>query len=270
MNPASGRFISTDTYGGSSADPASLHKYSYANGNPVSLTDPSGHFSIVEFSASSSMIGTLAGISTLGLGAYVRGEYNRDGVEHVPDQSELANAITNSTAVEITDSSLTADEFFDQYVSTFRGINDGGVATVTGAPVYGAGQKLTFTIVNGILQLGQPPFDVKIKRYDPTERVISAVTLGGHPLRGWRYWKVNQIGNDPHHFTVETGAVDVPNRTIDIIKALGPAVLPIWQEYMQGAVRFSGGKGQEVFPGSIQGQMHSPYGQDYILGQVHP
>ena len=42
MNPSVGRFISMDTYQGSNADPISLHKYLYANSNPVTYTDPSG------------------------------------------------------------------------------------------------------------------------------------------------------------------------------------------------------------------------------------
>lgn len=48
MNPATGTFISMDTYGGSVFDPVSLHKYLYANANPVSYTDPSGYFSLAE------------------------------------------------------------------------------------------------------------------------------------------------------------------------------------------------------------------------------
>jgi len=66
MNPASGRFISMDSYGGSYTDPASLHKYSYANGNPANLIDPSGNFSIVETAITSSLVGTLSG-ATIGL-----------------------------------------------------------------------------------------------------------------------------------------------------------------------------------------------------------
>jgi RHS repeat-associated protein len=41
-NPATGRFLSRDPENGRANDPASLHKYLYAGGNPVNLIDPSG------------------------------------------------------------------------------------------------------------------------------------------------------------------------------------------------------------------------------------
>ncbi len=42
MNPATGSFTQMDTYGGSLSDPMSLHKYLFANANPVKYRDPSG------------------------------------------------------------------------------------------------------------------------------------------------------------------------------------------------------------------------------------
>ncbi len=43
MDPSIGTFISMDSYQGSLYDPVSLHKYLYANANPVMYTDPSGY-----------------------------------------------------------------------------------------------------------------------------------------------------------------------------------------------------------------------------------
>lgn len=40
MNPATGTFTSMDAYVGSIFDPVSLHKYLYANANPVMNRDP--------------------------------------------------------------------------------------------------------------------------------------------------------------------------------------------------------------------------------------
>ncbi len=43
MNPNTGTFISMDSYAGSIFEPVSLHKYLYANANPVMYSDPSGY-----------------------------------------------------------------------------------------------------------------------------------------------------------------------------------------------------------------------------------
>ena len=43
MNPSTGTFITMDEYAGSIFEPVSLHKYLYANANPVMYSDPSGY-----------------------------------------------------------------------------------------------------------------------------------------------------------------------------------------------------------------------------------
>jgi len=43
MDTSTGRFISQDSYAGSISDLTSLHKYLYANANPVMYSDPSGY-----------------------------------------------------------------------------------------------------------------------------------------------------------------------------------------------------------------------------------
>lgn len=42
FNPATGRFLVRDLFGGRATDPITLHKYLYANADPVNRTDPSG------------------------------------------------------------------------------------------------------------------------------------------------------------------------------------------------------------------------------------
>ena len=48
MDPSDGRFISRDPFGGSSGDPQSLHRYTYAHADPINKIDPSGEFTLIE------------------------------------------------------------------------------------------------------------------------------------------------------------------------------------------------------------------------------
>jgi RHS repeat-associated protein len=48
MNPSNNRFLTQDSFEGTQYDPKSIHKYLYANANPVHLHDPSGCMSVAE------------------------------------------------------------------------------------------------------------------------------------------------------------------------------------------------------------------------------
>ncbi len=65
MDPKTGTFLSLDPYQGNRHDPASLHKYMYANANPVNNVDPTGLTSIAEMSGAMAGQGILAGSSGL-------------------------------------------------------------------------------------------------------------------------------------------------------------------------------------------------------------
>ena len=58
-DPDLGRFIRRDNYAGTIADPLTLHKYVYANGNPVNGTDPSGFTTATEISSTFSIFNQL-------------------------------------------------------------------------------------------------------------------------------------------------------------------------------------------------------------------
>jgi hypothetical protein len=84
------------------------------------------------------------------------------------------------------------------------------------------------------LGLGQGPFSVQIERFDTTADTISAVTLQGHPLAGWRYWRVYSVGTND--VVIETGAADTSapgpiNYTA--YRTAKTKQIKIWQEYLQ-------------------------------------
>ena len=61
MDPTTGRFISMDAYAGELVDPTSMHKYLYANANPVMYSDPSGYSNMSEQLTSTAIASALIG-----------------------------------------------------------------------------------------------------------------------------------------------------------------------------------------------------------------
>ena len=62
MDPSTGTFTAMDTYVGSISDPVSLHKYLFANANPVMYCDPSGQSnSLIEALEVCTIVGMLSG-----------------------------------------------------------------------------------------------------------------------------------------------------------------------------------------------------------------
>ena len=64
MNPSLGVFLSRDPWPSSPRRPATLHRYLYAEANPVNRVDPSGHFGV-------SAIGLRVGLAIVGLAATI-------------------------------------------------------------------------------------------------------------------------------------------------------------------------------------------------------
>jgi fibro-slime domain-containing protein/RHS repeat-associated protein len=62
MNTSTGRFFTRDTFEGLQQDPSTLHKYLYANSDPVDLSDPSGNFSIAETATTMAVGGIVSSI----------------------------------------------------------------------------------------------------------------------------------------------------------------------------------------------------------------
>jgi RHS repeat-associated protein len=65
-----GRFVAQDRFPGALARPVTLHKYLYANGDPISNTDPSGNFSMGETMSALNTLSTLSTIADTGMGLY--------------------------------------------------------------------------------------------------------------------------------------------------------------------------------------------------------
>jgi hypothetical protein len=118
----------------------------------------------------------------------------------------------NVNAIELL-TTRSPDSIFQSFVQTFLGASNnnnslmnftGGLSFSNPVNVTGPNQILTITLPGFPIT----PFAVMTERFDPVAHVISAVTLLGHPLAGWRYWHVYSIGTND--VVIETGAYDQP------------------------------------------------------------
>ena len=132
----------------------------------------------------------------------------------------------NVNAIELL-TDKTPDFIFQNFIQTFSGaINTSNPANSVftfgaagGAPinVTAPGQFLQITLkgFDGVLL---SIFNVMTERVDVANHVISVVTLAGHPLAGWRYWRVYSVGvND---VVIETGACDQPGPGVNVLDRL--------------------------------------------------
>ena len=104
MNPSVGRFITMDSYEGSIDDPVSLHKYLYANANPVMLSDPSGYIGLLDTVCASAIGNVLfysasAGLITFGMGLIRQLREIDNGIRKTIDWSNLIKETIFSTAL---------------------------------------------------------------------------------------------------------------------------------------------------------------------------
>jgi hypothetical protein len=156
----------------------------------------------------------------------------------------IAPTCGNLNAIELlTDKS--PDYIFEKYIQTYLpvsktgAINNNSVMIIDtpegGRPVVsGVGQTLRISLVSKLSSWLQEPFYIMTERFDPASHTISVVTLEGHPLAGWRYWRVYSIGTND--VVIETGAYDQPGykplQYAGYYVAEG-TIHKGWQEYMQ-------------------------------------
>ena len=107
-----------------------------------------------------------------------------------------------------------------------------------------------------------------MKRFDATGGTISAVTLKGHPLEGWRYWRVFKIADND--IVIETGAVDRahpgPLNYVGFYVLKGTQ-LRCWSDYLRYVQRSLGAHvGSNVQYNIPQGMWD--YDKNYVLNNV--
>jgi RHS repeat-associated protein len=237
VDPRIARFVSIDPFAGTVAMPGTLHGYSYVRNQPVSSLDPTGRF---EFSLPS--LTTALRVGLVVATGIVFADLLRNPLfpgSH-PQRPDLNRAEVNTHSVEIEQSKATRTQIF-HYLASMQSVNFSSVATVAGQ-VRGRGSVLEFSLP-GWRGAARPPFRVRVINYEPNE-IFSVVTLKGHPLAGYRFWRVLEGENG--NIVVQTGAVEhVANRLESSWPLKGDAddhAFLLWRQVMDDVLDFSDGR----------------------------
>ena len=218
-DPSTGRFNRLDPFSGNLDDPQSLHKYLYTHADPVNGVDPSGEFlgelflGLAFVSVGSPVL--FAGALFLSFLFFAR---NASSVltpagQFVP--VDYAALEANYQSVRIARPHKSADEVFRDLTQLSQRDLYPAVALGDLAP----GGTVTFDLYNGLFfyrEWGQGNFDVKATKYNAQSRFVVVRTLAGHPLAGWRAWRVTPENNGD--ILVETFAVEHPATPVDVFK----------------------------------------------------
>jgi len=166
--PATGRFITLDSFPGNNFNPQSLHKYIYCHGNSINGIDPSGKMTITETMAVVSVIGIAGAIlqpalhnaqehytASLAarnpwdrpdaisyLGPELQNQYARDMLEiSDPDLHGMAESfwlkLGHNNQVVTYQKQLAEKRFIDSIDNAFHAVQYGGMALGMSAPLAG-------------------------------------------------------------------------------------------------------------------------------------
>jgi hypothetical protein len=210
--PVCGRLSGFDHYEGSPSRPIALHRYIYANDNPISLYDPTGYTGYNDVSASMGIMTGLFAIGIVGIGYFL--------VHKTPETDYSANWSAGVGAVEHTYTSVklyfpttsaSAEQLQEEIYNDLRDFKYFDSPTPNIATVRLQGRRAFFD-ARGMFGYGSDRLnadEVAVELFDgPWSREISGMTLGAHQLVGIRRWRVVIDQFNPPVLRVETEAFE--------------------------------------------------------------
>jgi RHS repeat-associated protein len=187
-NPASGRFMSRDPYGGSIYDPASLHRYNYARANPVNYIDPSGRSNLTEYALDLSLNTIATGGVVTSLGFSVKCAYFTVASslhlvgETLGQQVDQFTPLFKSCAAKITTTQFVTAWAANTALLTLN-VFAGPALTAVGDWMFGAEQGevgLAEDVAPGGLRFGGPgdPFLQNASKANPVSGALDVAVHG--------------------------------------------------------------------------------------------
>jgi RHS repeat-associated protein len=151
MDPKAGRFLGMDPHTGRSSDPSSLHKYTYAAGNPADRIDPTGRF----FSAAD-VTSALATLSIIAAVAVPRLAAALNATAPLANVALRVVFWADVTVTTVSATGVAANHILDAMTSRLEAADSGGLVYPPGNKPRGyeighvAGQNLsdTFPIID--------------------------------------------------------------------------------------------------------------------------
>jgi hypothetical protein len=173
------RFIQMDPTTQNNNDPISLHKYLYANADPVNVWDPSGHEGLAELGVVSGIDALLGGLLLTGVAAsYVFAQHSAAFINAASAvTSEIQDLLSSGVA------SLEAE-------ATVMASNTAAVVNAIDAAILAAGAS---AVAAWKASASIPPIFPIIKSFGPQVYAFDTACLAANP--GWYILNYNGVGS---------------------------------------------------------------------------
>jgi RHS repeat-associated protein len=196
--PGLGRFIGEDPELGDVYQPNTLYRYLYASNDSVNHIDPSGRSFLIGHLIPMAMITVLATTPLWLQDVFRTTPYDKNKV--LPDINNISSSEHVVEVQELEFSTNRSTSFFFNRFKRFDYYNFPQPIIEGADEVSAVDQKVTFNfdhiginsffVLGPLMGNGQADFSVRVRKFSEQDKYFAVETLSGHPLIGYRGWRV--------------------------------------------------------------------------------